>query len=303
VRVDRDLKGKSRIGDVISDVDLSASETNVLPNLSALVQWSPKLQSHLSVGKTISRPDFAALNPALSLIPPTVNAPGSGRSGNPNLKPTSSINSDATLEYYFEKNGYAQVAVFNRDIEGYLQNFEQNEVINGQNYRVTRPQNSGKGTLRGAELGVQKFFDFLPGIWSGFGAQFNTTWITGDNQTRTAFNSATYTKTSLVDVSKRSYNVALLYERGPLTGRLAATHRGKYVEQIAEPRFDQDRIVKASTYVDLSVGYELNKHLSVQLDAVNLTREKYESYLGDTIRPRDIRYSPSALGISLRGTL
>jgi TonB-dependent receptor len=303
VRVARDLKGKSRIGDVITDVDLSASETNVLPNLSGLVQWSPKLQSHLSVGKTITRPEFSSLNPALSLIPPTVNAPGSGRAGNPTLEPTSSINTDATLEYYFERNGYAQVAVFNRDIEGYLQNFEQDEVINGQNYRVTRPQNSGKGTLRGAEFGVQKFFDFLPGIWSAFGAQFNYTWITGDNQTRTAFNSGTYTKTSLIDVAKKSYNVALLYERGPLTGRLSATHRGKYVEQIAEPRFGQDRIVKDSTYVDLSVGYELTSHLSVQLDAVNLTREKYESYLGDPIRPRDIRYSPSAIGLSLRGKL
>ena len=303
VRVERDLKGKSRIGDVVTDIDLSASETNVLPNFSALAQWTPKLQSHFSVGKTISRPNFADLNPARSLIPPTVNAPGSGRSGNPNLESTSSINTDATLEYYFEKNGYAQLAVFNRDIEGYLQSFEQNEVIDGQNYRITRPQNSGKGTLRGAEFGIQKFFDFLPGFWSGFGAQFNYTWITGDNETRTALNSGTFTKTALIDVAKQSYNFALLYEHGPLTGRLAATHRGKYTEQIAEPRFGQDRIVKESTYVDLSIGYELTKNLSVQLDAVNLTKEKYESYIGDPIRPRDIRYSPTAFGISLRGKL
>lgn len=300
IKVKRKLQGKNRIGETISDVDLSTSETNVLPNLSALVNWSERLQSHLSVGKTITRPEFASLNPALALIPPTVNAPGTGSGGNPNLDPTESVNSDATLEYYFQDNGYAQVAIFHRDIEGYLQNFEQSEVIGGQTYRVTRPQNSGKGKLRGAEFGIQKFFDFLPGFWSGFGAQFNYTWIDGENQTRTQLNGGSFTTTELVGVARQSYNLALLYERGGWTGRLAATRRGKYVEQIAEPRFGQDRTVKAQTYVDLSVGYELTPQLSLHFDAINLTRERYESYLGDPIRPRDIRYTPTTYGLSLR---
>ena len=300
IKVKRKLEGNIRIGDTVSPVNLSTSETNVLPNLSLLANWTDKLQSHFSIGKTITRPTFADLTPALSLIPPTVNAPGTGAGGNPNLDPTESINSDATLEYYFENNGYAQIALFHRDIDGYLQRFEQSEVINGQTYRVTRPQNSGKGKLKGAEFGIQKFFDFLPGVWSGFGAQFNYTWTDGENQTRTGLNGDEFTTTPLIDVAKQSYNFALLYERGGWTGRLAATRRGKYVEQIAEPRFGQDRIVKASTYVDLSIGYELNKHLSLHFDAVNLTKERYESYLGDPIRPRDIRYSPTTYGLSLR---
>lgn len=300
VRVQRDLKGKSRIGDVVSDIDLSTSETNVLPNFSAVVGWTDKLQSHLSVGKMITRPEFQRLNPALSLIPPTVNAPGTGSAGNPNLKPTESINTDATLEYYFEKNGFAQIALFHRKIDGYLQNFEVAETIDGKNYRITRPRNSGKGSLKGAEFGIQKFFDFLPGPWSNFGGQFNYTWIDGKNETETSFGSGKFERSDLIDVAKQSYNVALLYEGHGLTGRLAATHRGKYAEQIAEPRFGQDRIVAASTYVDLSLGYELTRNLTLQFDAINLTREKYESYLGDPRRPRDIRYSPSVYGISLR---
>jgi TonB-dependent receptor len=300
VRVNRSLKGKNRIGDVISEVDLSTSETNVLPNLSAVVGWSKQLQSHLSIGKTLTRPDFAALNPALSLIPPTVNAPGTGSSGNPYLKPTESINTDATLEYYFAKNGFAQLAVFHRDIDGYLQSFEQTETIDGQNYRINRPQNSGKGKLKGAELGIQKFFDFLPGFWSGFGAQFNYTWIDGQNQTRTTFSGDTYKTTEMVGVAKQSYNLALLYEGHGITGRLAATRRGAYVEQIAEPRFGQDRWVEPNTFVDLSLGYELTRNVSLQFDAINLTKEKYESYLGDPIRPRDVRYNSATYGLGLR---
>ena len=298
IKVDRKLEGNQRIGDVITPIDRDSDETNFLPNASAVVNWTDRLQSHLSVGKTITRPAFADLNPALSLIPPTVNAPGTGSAGNPDLAPTESISTDATLEYYFKDNGYAQIALFHRDIEGYLQRFEGAETINGQNYRVTRPQNSGKGKLKGAEFGIQKFFDFLPGAWSGLGAQFNYTWTDGENQTRTPDGS--YRTTALIDVARQSYNFALLYEYGGWTGRLAATRRGKFVEQIAEPRFGQDRIVKASTYVDLSIGYALTPNLTLNFDAINLTKERYESYLGDPIRPRDIRYTPTTYGLSLR---
>ena len=301
VHVSRDLRGNSRIGDVISPIDETMRENNFLPSAAAVVGWRDNLQSHLSVGKTLTRPDFAALNPALSLIPPTVNAPGTGSAGNPNLRPTKSTNTDATLEYYFPKNGYAQIALFHRDIDGYLQNLESQEVIGGQTYRITRPQNSGKGTLRGAEFGIQKFIDFLPGPWSGFGAQFNYTWIDGDNQTLVA--PGQYRKTALTNVAKKNYNAALLYEGMGITGRLTANHRGEYVEQIAEPRFGQDRIVGPNTFVDLSISYAINKNVSVQFDAINITKEKYESYLNDPIRPRDIRYNPTTYGINLRFSL
>lgn len=303
VRVARNLNGNSRIGDTITPIAVDSMENNFLPSAAAVVGWRENLQSHIAIGKTITRPDFASLNPALSLIPPTVNAPGTGSAGNPNLRPTRSINTDATLEYYFPKNGYAQIALFHRDINGYLQNMESNEVIGGQNYRVTRPQNSGTGSLRGAEFGIQKFFDFLPGPWSNFGAQFNYTWIDGDNQTLVSPTGTTYRTTALTNVAKKNYNFALLYEGNGITGRLTATHRGDYVEQIAEPRFNMDRIVKAGTFVDLSVSYAIHKNVSLQFDAINLTHEKYESYLASPMIPRDIRYNPTTYGLGLRFSL
>ncbi|MFC5546956.1 TonB-dependent receptor [Massilia aerilata] len=303
MRISRSLLGNSRIGDVISPIDVSSRDNNFLPSATAVIAWLPDLQSHLSYGKTLTYPDFASLNPALSLIPPTVNAPGTGSAGNPNLSPTRSKNFDATLEYYFPKNGYAQIALFHRDIDGYLQNMESNETIGGLNYRVTRPQNSGSGKLKGAELGIQKFFDFLPGIWSNFGAQANYTWISGENQTLVSSTGNQFTTTPLIGVAKKNYNFALLYEGMGITGRLSATHRGDYVEQIAEPRFGQDRHVKAATFVDLSLSYAITPSISLQFDAINITKEKFESYLNDPIRPRDIRYNPTTYGLGLRFSL
>ncbi|TQK11674.1 TonB-dependent receptor [Herbaspirillum sp. SJZ107] len=301
IHVTRDLRGNVRTGNLIAPLNETTRENNFLPSAAAVIGWRENLQSHVSVGKTITRPNFADLNPALNLIPGTVNSPATGSAGNPGLRPTKSTNSDATLEYYFPKNGFVQAALFHRDIDGYLQNLESAEVINGQTYRVTRPQNSGKGTLRGAELGVQKFFDFLPGFWSGFGVQANYTWIDGDNQTLGS--DGQYRTTALTNVAKQNYNAALLYEGMGLTGRLSATHRGDYVDQIAEPRFGQDRIVKGATFVDLSLSYAINKNISIQFDAINITKEKYESYLNDPIRPRDIRYNPTTYGLGLRFSL
>jgi iron complex outermembrane receptor protein len=303
VQVRRELRGSNRIGDVITPIDENTSENNVLPSLTGVVGWRDNIQSHFSAGKTMTYPDFLRLNPALSLIPPTVNAPGTGNAGNPNLRPTKSTSMDATLEYYFPKNGFAQVALFHRKIDGYLQNMESNESIGGQNYRVTRPQNSGTGTLRGAEFSVQKFFDFLPGFWHDFGVQANYTLITGDNQTLTSTTSNTYETTPLIEVAKKNYNIALLYEGHGVTGRLTATHRGDYVEQIFEPRFAQNRYVKAATFVDLSLSYAINPHVSVQFDAINITKTKFESYLNDPIRPRDVRYNPTTYGLGLRFSL
>lgn len=303
VKVNRTLDGKKRIGDVVTDISSKSSETNVLPNFSAVLGWTDRLQSHVSVGKTITRPDFASLNPALSLIPGTVNTLGSGRAGNPNLKPTESISTDITLEYFFQKNGFIQLALFDRRIDGYLQNFSQDETIDGKQYSVSRPQNSGKGKLNGAEFGVQKFFDFMPAPWNGFGAQFNYTMINGSNQTKTSLNGNEFIKTTLAGIAKNSLNVALLYEGNGLTGRLAATRRGDYVEGVNVSRFGMDQTVKAATYVDLSLGYEINKNFSIQFDALNLTKARFESYIGDPSRPRDIRYSPTAFGVGLRFTL
>lgn len=308
VRVDRRLQGTLSTAvpngpSVLSPVDLSTSETNVLPSVGLVASWTDNLQSHFSAGKTITRPAFADLNPALALTAATVNVPGAGGAGNPNLKPTTSTSLDATLEYYFRKNGYVQIAAFDRRIDGYLQRYTQTENIGGSNYYVTRPQNSGKGRLHGIELGGQAFFDFLPDFWKDFGVQANYTMINGRNQTRTSLNGNGFVNTPLTDVAKSNYNLVLMYQGNGLTGRLAATHRGAYADNVNDGDFHLVNTVRAATYVDFGLGYEISKAVSVQFDATNITRTKYRSYVGDPSRPRDIRYTPSTYSLGLRVAL
>jgi len=307
VRVQRHLLGTTRIGEpgqnaVLTPIDLKKSETNVLPSLSGVVNWTDRLQSHFSAGKTITRPTFADLNPALSLIPPTQNMFGHGRAGNPDLEPTKSTSLDATLEYYFQKNGYASVALFDRRIVGRIESIRQPEMHGGERYEVTRPRNSEKGRLQGVEVGGQAFFDFLPAPWNNFGLQANYTYIEGEIWLRTNPGEAAR-RQPMTDVAKHNYNLVLMYQGHGITGRLAATRRGEYAEFLAEPPFNLNNMVRPATYVDFSLGYAINQHLSVQFDATNITRTKYRSYIGDPSRPRDIRYTPSTYTLGLRWAL
>jgi TonB-dependent receptor len=301
-RLQRDLSGNNRIGDTISNIDISTSHTDVLPSVSAKVDWAENWMSHVGWGKTVTRPDFASLNPALSLTPPSINRPGYGTAGNPELKPVESKSFDITLERYFDKDGYVSVAFFDRRIDGYLQPFSQVESINGLPYTVTRPQNAGKGKLHGYELSAQKFLDFLPGALSGLGVQANYTWITGTTETANTLNGNDFTVTPLTNVAKKNANVALIYEKFGFNGRLAYTRRDSYVESLNNGgiQLPATNVVRPREQLDLSIGYEINKHVSVQFNAWNLLHSAYESYSGYEQFPRDIRYDPTVYSLGLR---
>ena len=79
-----------------------------------------------SATKTLTRPNFADLNPALALFHsgPTSQI-GSGNGGNPNLQPIKSTNYDLSLEYYFTKTNQITVTLFDRELNGYVQSFFQ----------------------------------------------------------------------------------------------------------------------------------------------------------------------------------
>jgi iron complex outermembrane receptor protein len=301
-RLQRDLSGNNRIGDTISNIDISTSHTDVLPSISAKVDWAENWMSHVGWGKTVTRPDFASLNPALSLTPPSINRPGYGTAGNPELKPVESKSFDVTLERYFDKDGYVSVAFFDRRIDGYLQPFSQVESINGLPYTVTRPQNAGKGKLHGYELSAQKFLDFLPGALSGMGVQANYTWITGTTESANTLNGSDFTVTPLTNVARKNANVALIYEKYGFNGRLAYTRRDSYVESLNNGgiQLPATNVVRPREQLDLSIGYEINKHVSVQFNAWNLLHSAYESYSGYEQFPRDIRYDPAVYSLGLR---
>jgi len=250
-----------------------------------------------SFTKTVTRPDYASLNPAVSLTSPGPTIQGSGSGGNPNLDPIRSTNYDLALEYYPSKSTQLTFAGFYRAIDGYIQNYAGEEVIGGNSYSITRPRSTHGGTLQGVEAGYQQFFDFLPDALKGLGFQANYAYIDGTTESP-----LTLQKTPLAQVSKNNYNIVLIYEKGPVSARLAYNWRDKFIDSFNQPGIQPTTVwVQSNDRMDFSVDFEITKQLTLTFDATNILGHKYHDNFGNLpMFTRDVRNYDRTAGVGLR---
>lgn len=259
VHADRNIHGTQRAdtpgGFVFTPVDDTSKETYWLPNINATIHFTRDVQLRLAATKTRTRPQFGDLNPSISIgRPPDPNSCNpavvicetTATSGNPRLKDLKSTNYDASLEYYFSPTGFASVAAFDHELEGFVtsSSFVSGEV-GGFPLRVFAPINSGKGHVRGFEAQVNTFFDFFGPEWlRWFGVQANVTHLNasakyprpvlrvdplGNPILGNLVNDPTDQITRpLINVSKWSYNIIGMFEHGPVSVRLAYNKRSPY---------------------------------------------------------------------------
>ncbi|HEY3756607.1 MAG TPA: TonB-dependent receptor [Opitutaceae bacterium] len=270
---------------------------DALPSANGRLKIRPDLFLRASFGKTVTRPDYASLNPAVSLTSPGPTIQGSGSGGNPNLDPITSTNYDVALEYYPSKSDQFTVAGFYRTIDGYIQNYADEEIINGNSYSVTRPQSTHNGELSGAEATFTKFFDFLPGALKGIGIQANYTYITGHTQ-----DPLTGVNTPLAQVSRSNYNLVGIYEYGPVSLRLAYNWRDRYIDSFNQPGIQPTTVwVQPLDRLDFSASYQVTKNLAFTIDATNLLGHWYHDNFGDLpMFTRDTRSYDKTYGVGIR---
>jgi TonB-dependent receptor len=271
---------------VYTPTEKKNSSVDLLPSANLRFNLRPDLVARLSLGRTVTRPDFAQLNPGVSLSTVVSNTTFlSGSGGNPALKPVTSDSLDTSLEWYFSADGFLTAAYFHRNIDGYVETTSANEVINGTTYIMTRPSNSGKDKLDGVELGYQQFYDFLPGLLNGLGLQANATFMEGSMK-----NAVTGVKTEFRGLSKFSYNLAVLYEKGPISGRVAYNWRKHFLDT---PNFENsgfDLIADDTAQMDASLSYKVGDKLTFTLEGVNLLDTEFKDYFTDKhLYPRDTR--------------
>jgi len=249
--------------------------TDWLPSMNVKFSLEDDLLLRFAASQTITHPTFPQLNPGLTLSASTATLLGSGSGGNPNLSPVRSDNVDLSLEYYFGPQNALTGAVFYRNIDGYIQSAITEQTINGIDYQITIPVNAPAGHIDGAEVSYTQFFDFLPGLLSGLGAQANATFVDGNFQ----------------NISKWSYNLIGIYEKGPVSLRVAYNWRDGFNVGPAPGGGQQPGTIfaKSQPWLDLSASYQLNDNITATLDATNLLNSNYQDYFGNPMFPRDTR--------------
>jgi TonB-dependent receptor len=270
--------------------------TNVLPSLNVRFKPTENLQWRIAASKAIARPDYTQLQPYLLLAATTttdsdgnqVISEYSGTAGNPNLKPMRANQYDTALEWYFDTSDMLYGTLFYKSVKDYFATQTKTEIYNGQDWLVTRPYNMDKGIIRGFELGYTQFFDSLPGWMSGFGINANFTFVDsqgGVNTSTDPYTNTTVTgvKLPLEGLSRRSYNLAAIYEKGKISARLAYNWRSRYLLTTSDVSTKLPTWADDTGQLDGSVFYRFDEHWQLGLQANNLTDTVTKVLMGPTV--------------------
>jgi iron complex outermembrane receptor protein len=333
IKTKTQIAGFGSIGGVTGPIEAQNDYTDYLPNASARIALSEKLQLRLAYTQTRTRPNFFDLRPTLTLGQPVILPPGDtcliaanantevclerlrrgGSGGNPYLRPLTSNNYDVSLEYYFSRTGSVTAALFRHDANGFLATVDNRytDPTYGP-VRINQPINLGDTRVQGAEVSFTSFLDIdaLPDWAKGFGLQANATYLDakGDlppDQAAT-FNNEQQT---FRGVSKWAYNLVALYERPQFSTRLAYNYRSKFIlidpgytfqalDPIAHPVIEKGR-----GQLDFSTSVTPVPNITVAFDIINLLGnplQRYRQYdTGDSFA-RQVVYIERAYSLGVR---
>ncbi|WP_294391673.1 TonB-dependent receptor [uncultured Sphingomonas sp.] len=303
------------------------SYTRFLPSFNLNLKPTDQLAVRMAVTRTMSLPDFISTRVTRTIgITTAANANNTAATsyapifvgftadrGNPDLKPTMALNFDLSAEYYQGSSFSAHVALFHKRLKDlilygntlrpYSQTFTR---PNGSSVDVTNIINANEvynatqtSKLTGAEIGGRKFFDMLPAPFDGIGVEANYTYIDSSAPSAIArdINGELMSGLPIVGLSKHNYNLQLLYEKDPVSFRLAYSWRSKYLQTTngngTTPTYllvgsdgSQETVrgllpVYGASYGQLDGGitFTINDHLKAYVQGTNLTNAKTKTLM------------------------
>lgn len=249
-------------GDAYTPIDRKNRYSDWLPSFNIAYDLRDDVTLRFAAAKVIARPRYQNMTPYVALDDRTLT----GSSGNPDLKPYRSTNFDASAEWYFAPNSLVSAELFSRRISDYIlsknvdrtfYNLTENE---DDAYHIQTPVNAGVAKVKGVSVTFQSDLGY------GFGILANYTYSDADTD-------ADY---NLPYNSKDAFNISPYYEKGAWSARVNYGWRSSYFTSIGQ--LDSHQITDSFAELGASVGYQLDDHLRVSLDATNLLDETYYSY-------------------------
>jgi TonB-dependent receptor len=128
-------------------------------------------------------------------------------------------------------------------------------------FKINTPVNQHSASLRGWEFNIQNAFGN-----SGFGVSANYTLVMSGLKYDNANMNDQF---ALVGLSN-SANVVAFYENEHVNARIAYNWRGKFLADKLDGAGPNPVYTEPYGQVDMTLGYNVNEHLSFQLDAINL---------------------------------
>ncbi|GAB5457905.1 MAG: TonB-dependent receptor [Henriciella sp.] len=295
-------------GEVIVD-NRDIEFTNWLPSFNAKLDFGNGWLVRGAVSKGLSRPDLQLFRAGGFIGDNTTALREAGTldtgplftisTGNRNLRPIESINYDLSAEWYWDDVGSLTASVFLKDIDGFVNTgFSTVNYTSGSGVSVDTevkgPTNDQGGNLTGFELTYQQTYDFLPGLWSGLGAQVTYTYVDGsDFSNPNLANPGEASVTTggdelgggsfaflqpLAGISEDTINATVFYEYGPVALRAAYNWRSDFLITPRDDIFPFSPIWQESTgQLDASAFYAVTDNFKIGVQGVNLLDEVTET--------------------------
>lgn len=298
---DQTSRGFDNQGKLLS-VDHSYNDT--LPSFNLVVEPVEDFLIRFAASEGLSRAN-------LGQLAPTTNVTVSGNaftvsSGNPFLEPTKATSYDLGFEWYFGEGANVGLTLFQKDIESFAQTARLSTTYTnlmsqlglsldtmiaacGSNTSCTansdwgysRPVNSPGGDLEGFELSYQQPFSFLPGFWSNFGSIVSYTAVDSDVGYLNATTLVVERVSPLVNLSDETYAATIYYEQNSFGGRVSAVSRSGYLTTPIGRNGNFEEGTSGTLNIDASFNYKINDQWKITLEALNLTDEADDQWVGN----------------------
>ena len=274
-----------------TEVTVDTKYSDVLPSFNIAANVTDNFIVRFAAAKVMARPQLGNLSPGGTV---TTTGTLSITSGNPLLKPFRAKAFDASFEWYFGKNAFLGVGLFQKNIDTYIQSIRSQVAFNSTGlprsllptnmtgdelFQVTAPINTDGGKLQGIELNYQQPFTFLPAWGKDFGALLNYTYVKSKIEYVVAPTSNATITDDLLNLSPKSMNATLYYDNNTFSARLSASKRSAFLTRVPGQNNNDVEGKNGTVNVDLSLTYKVNDKLELTLEGVNLTNEANDQFV------------------------
>ena len=239
------------------------SYANVFPSVQGTYKFDPTFLVRAAYSTAIGRPGFNQITAA------TIVDVGAGTVtiGNPDLKPTTANSFDLSIEKYLPYGGRVSLGGFAKLFKNYTLPTTATGSFPGISgvARINSYINGGDATALGIEAGYTQKFAFLPEPFSGFGVDLNYTYVQSAVTLHPGLGDE-----PLPGTASHNANLALFYEEGPVTFRLAGAYTSTSLFRVGATR-ELDQFAVPRFRLDASIRYRIAEHLEWFAYGRNLT--------------------------------
>jgi TonB-dependent receptor len=264
---------------------------DTLPSMNIAANLTRDFIVRFGAAKVMTRPQLGFLSPGGTISTTgtlTINT------GNPLLKPFRAKTFDSSFEYYFGKNAFVGLGLFQKNIDTYIQSLRTNVAFRetglplsllpanfsgDEQFQVTAPINTDGGKLKGFELNYQQPFTFLPGLGRNFGTVLNYTKVSSKIEYAVSPTSSERIVDDLLNLSPKSWNATFYYDDGKFSARVSGAKRSSFLTRVPGQNNNDVEGKNESFNVDVSLSYKWNEKLEFTLEGVNLTNEPNDQFI------------------------